>query len=746
MKKSIVRFLVLLFAIFSFFQSESEAQRRSKRPSNNLVYDLDTLLNPIPYLRKSWHVMKIDDAQKTADLSDGMENNKIEYIGDTLSTKLYTQAIIRDVNQLQVMIENLPYNNNPNDEGREKIQYLKHLYELVKRFNTDTHRDPVYWKRVITTYKELVIAKQENKLYSYIMLHPDMYTYANVAMLDEVPEAKAFLYTEIASKNPESMIKQLANYAKESFACDIIAMAAVKVPNEIYNYASSTNNLLNQAIRSCTDSLTKTIVRITDESKSPLRAMPFLSDIFKKRKTIQEIDSITADPDLFFKNLVRLKLENEQLGGSTYSQELMFRGLRYVRFMNDLHEEKDIVRFKSIEGMSAEDLYFIMVYGQDEIYTSSFVGTFKRMMDRLATDSVSGDQLLHKVHFDKFRTFIRMCAGYNTLSTFLASMSDTNRLVLMKKFINGLDQGDEYDLEDAVDVADAFGSINDPALLEILKKEVLNSYERSYKGKSMKGMKVYALLNTLFSGMKNSDNAAAIKAQSDVLNLPPINLVPFKTLLNDSGIVYQQFFFYGDEDGKSSYNNFLGNFRDGKWKKTDNKYWTTIVSTTGKPIVIFANLPLSEPEDEDAQKQLNLYLKEKKIRPTIIVHRGHSYHLTSTMENFDEYTKLAVLGSCGGYHNLGTVLSQSPEAHIISSKQTGMMAINDLIVQHLNAKLLEGGDIEWIKLWKEIDDQIVAKNPKIKSMFNEYVPPHKNLGAIFIKSYKRLSASDESKY
>lgn len=746
MKKSMLRFLVLVLAFISLFHSDSEAQRRSRRPNKNLVYDLDTLINPIPYLRKSWHVMKVDEAQKTADLSDGIENNKIEYIGDTLSTKLFTQAIIRDVNQLQVMIENLPYTSNPNDEGREKIQYLKQLFELVKRFNADTRRDPVFWKRVVTTFKDMVIAKQESKLFSYTMLHPDIYTFANIALLEDNPEAKAYLYTELASKNPESMIKQLANYANEPFACEIIAMAAEKVPNEIYNYASSTNYLLNKAIRSCSDSLTKTIVRITDESKSPLRAMPFLSDIYRRRKTIQEIDSITADPDLFFKNLVRLKLQNEQLGGSTYSQELMFRGLRYVRFMNDLHEEKEAVRFKSIEGMNTEDLYFIMVYGQDEIYTSSFVGTFKRMMDRLAVDSMSGDKLLQKVHFDKFRTFIRMCAGYNTLSTFLNSMSDTNRLVLMKKFINGLDQGDEYDLEDAVDVADAFGSINDPALLEILKKEVLNSYERSYKGRSMKGMKVYALLNTLFSGMKNSDNAAAIKAQSNVLNLPPINLVPFKTLLNDSGIVYQQFFFYGDEDGKSSYNNFLGNFRDGKWKKTDNKYWTTIVSTTGKPIVIFANLPLSEPEDEDAQKQLNLYLKEKKIKPTIIVHRGHSFHLTSTMENFDEYTKLAVLGSCGGYHNLGTVLSQSPEAHIISSKQTGMMAINDLIVQHLNAKLLEGSDIEWIKLWKEIDEQIVAKNPKVKSMFNEYVPPHKNLGAIFIKSYKRLSASDESKY
>ena len=80
---------------------------------------------------------------------------------------------------------------------------------------------------------------------------------------------------------------------------------------------------------------------------------------------------------------MRLKLENQKLGSETYTGELQYRGLKYVREMNDLHNESDAVRFKCIEGFSPEELYFIMVYGQNEIYTSSFLGTFKRMQERM---------------------------------------------------------------------------------------------------------------------------------------------------------------------------------------------------------------------------------------------------------------------------------------------------------------------------------------------------------------------------
>ena len=230
-----------------------------------------------------------------------------------------------------------------------------------------------------------------------------------------------------------------------------------------------------------------------------------------------------------------------------------------------------------------------------------------------------------------------------------------------------------------------------------------------------------------------------MQQQSQTLNLPPINLVRNKSLQSDSaGTIYEQFFFYGDEDGKMSYNSFLTNFKDGKWKITNSQYWTTITSTTGKPVTIFANLPLTEPEDEEAQKKLSEYLASKEIRPSIIVHRGHSYHLPTTIEHLDKNSRIVMLGSCGGYHNLGEVLGHSPDAHIISSKQTGAMAINEPIIKAMNNRLLEGKDIDWIAMWKELDTYFAPKKDQLER-YKDYVPPHKNLGAIFIKAYRRLA-------
>jgi hypothetical protein len=336
-----------------------------------------------------------------------------------------------------------------------------------------------------------------------------------------------------------------------------------------------------------------------------------------------------------------------------------------------------------------------------------------------------------------------MCAGYNTLRAFLSSMEEEKRTQVMTDFIAGLEKGKENDLEDAVDVADAFGSIEDTTLVRFLQEQVMKNYELCYKQKSKKGVIVYGLLASLFNGNSDRENDDAAMQQSERMGLPPINMVPYKKLVNDSGIIYEQFFFFGDEDGKSSYESFLYNFKENKnkWKIVTEKYWSTISSITGKKIVIYANLPLAEPEDEEAQSNLCNYLADTGIHPTIIVHRGHSYHLPITLDHLDEHTKVVILGSCGGYHNLAVVLDHSHDAHIISSKQVGTMNVNDPIIKSINEQLLNGNDINWISLWKDLTAYFNTK-PGFKDKFNDYVPPHKNLGAIFIKAYRHLFNTD----
>jgi hypothetical protein len=746
MTRKTLPLLGILLLTLCLLHEDAQAQRRRNKKTvvkKLSIYDVDTLTSPIPRNRIYIHD-KIDKEQKRADVSDGAIDNAIYYSEDSNANDALTKAMLTDVNHFQIMIENLPANGkDPVAMNQEKIRCLTAVWETLRNYNADNRIEPYYYRKLINNLRELIIARQEDRSLAFVNANPSMQTLNNVKNLFEsgAPERTA-IYTEMGKREPKIMIRRLSEFASEPYADDVIASAAKVVPNEVFNYASSTNYTLSGAVRRSKDPLVQTIVRISQQSRSPLRAMPFLTDIYNNRKTIEEVDKITSNEDLFYQELVRLKMQNDALGSDSYTDELKYRGMKYVRTMNDLHESPDPVRFKCIDGFKPEALYYIMVNGQDEIYTSSFLGTYKRMMERMAPRK--GDEFLDSLHRDRFRTFIRMCAGYNTLNTFLASMDEGKRTELMTDFIAGLEKGKEDDLEDAVDVADAFGSVTDPELSKFLQTKVKENYERSYQQRSKKGLIIYGLLSTLFDGLSASETDESIQKQSELLDLPPINLVQYKSLVNDSGIVYQQFFFYGDEDGKSSYASFLGNFKDGKWKVNTSKYWATITSTSGKPIVIYANLPLSEPDDEEAQKQLNKYLADNEIHPTVMVHRGHSYHLPVTLDYLQKETKIVVLGSCGGYHNLSIVLDHSPDAHIISSKQVGSMSVNEPIIKAINDQILEGKNINWVNTWKSLDTYFSSKKAgTAKNLFVDYVPPHKNLGAIFIKAYRRQFNTDD---
>jgi hypothetical protein len=732
------KYRILLFALFfcvsnQFVLAQKNDSKNDKKEVS--VYGLDTLIHPVP-MQRSLFFDKVNKQQKRADLSDGLADNFIRIAEDEDGSKMLSNSLLTEVGRIQIMIENLPIADKFS-ENQTKIGYHRALENVLVQFNNETRQAPIYYKRLVANFKQMVIAKFEGKINEFVRDNVNVYSLANSPLLSDAD--KDFLCQEISKQDPKLLIKKLPEFASKPCADVLLAVAAKIMPDEVFNYAASTNVSIVNALNRNTDPLVKTIVRIVRESKTPLKAKAFLNDIHNGKMTIAEADRITDDQDLFFKNLVRLKMEKQTLGGSSVDGELEYRALRdYVRIMDELHDKPEAVRFKCIEALSPEAIYYIIVYGQEEIYTSSFTGAFKRMMEKMKP--LAGDEFLEKLHYDKFRTFIRMSAGFSRLDQFLATFAEDKKQNLMKDFVANLGKGKDDELEDAVDVADAFGSIEDSILIEFLRTEVKENYEKSYQQRSKKGMKVYALLSTLFESAKDSLTEEEAAERSEQLRLPSINLVPYAKLLDDDSAVVEQFFFYGDEDGKMSYTSFLSNFKGPKWKMTSSKYWVNITATSGKKINVFANLPLAEPEDEEAQKALNKYLDDNNIHPSILIHRGHSYHLPTTLERLSSRTKVVVLGSCGGYHNLSTILNNSPEAQIISTKQTGAMAVNEPILRALNDNLNEGVDVNWVNMWKRLSGEFKGKTAE--SLFKDYVPPHKNLGAIFIKAYRRLEADN----
>ncbi len=709
-----------------------------ERPEGISLYLIDTLLQPIPVSRQLFHD-KMNKEQQRADEADGKADGIVTIPGDKDGSTLLTSTLLKKVSRLAIMVENMPANGR--DEGAEsqqKIQGIRGLWELLQQYNADPAPEAGFYDTLVRNMRDMIVATNEYKSLDFVMATPGIYTLDNArSFLDKDSEARAWIYTWMGKRYPMMMIKRLKEYAKDTFASAIIASAARLDPALIFNYSLSSNLQLKSAVYKTKDPYVQAIVRLATESDAPLRALPFLSDIYNNQKTIREIDNITADPQTFYNNLVRLRKSKEPLTRELYTDALSYNGLKYfVRPMNELHDTLDEVRFACIDSLPAESLYYLLVYGREEVYTSSFLGTFERLLQRMSPRK--GNELLTDLDYDHFRTFIRLCAGYNTLSEFLATMDDTARTSVMSRFVSDLQQGELNDLEGAVDVADAIGSIKDTALFTFLQNKIQQNYNRCLLLENKKGKAIYSLLYMLMQSSQMSVSDAGAVAASDKLHIPPVNKVLHRSLANDTGVIYERVFFYGDQDGQTAYDGFVYDYRHNKdWVVDTTQYWTTVTSTKGEKVIMYANRPLKAPEDEKAIDSLDKYLRMCGIKPGMIIHRGHSYHVKTTLSKLDTKVRVVVLGSCGGYHNVATVLEKSPDAHIISSKQTGVGAINEPIVRTINDELQQGKDINWIAVWHTLDDYF-ANRKYLQEKYMDYVPPHKNLGVIFIKAYRQM--------
>ncbi len=716
---------------FTIITLSAEAQRKNKDKEEMVTkleaWQIDTLIQPIP-MNRVLFTDKVSLLQTKLDLRDGEENNYIHYINPERSNDA-TKGLLTQVSLMEIHIENM------NIDHGAKIRYHRAVESMLNRVvNTSWGSLPSnFFTELSKNLEDMFIADYKGELTTFVTKNINESTYFNRSFLDDNHEAKTAFYKNYGLRYPEKMIKNLEQISKEPYADDIVAAVAKINPGTIMTYATSTT-FMSGVMRRNQDPLVKTIVKIADESSAPLKLLPFLGEVHSGKLSVKAADAFINNDVEYYKKLVELKLSNPNMASKEVNDEVEYRAMKFVKEINDLHESPDPVRFKCLQPFGAADLYYIMIAGRDEIYTSSFTrGTFPLMLERMKPKK--GDEFLEQLRFDQFRIFIRMSAGYNTLSNFFATMDSTKKIAIMKDFVANLEQGDENDLSAAVDVADAYGSLKDENLKAFIRSEIKSNYERTYNNKnknSKKGVTIYGLLGTIF----NPD----LSAQEN-LPIPPVTYVPYSSLLNDKNEIVIQAFFYGDEDGAMSFGSFKSNFNTPQWKSTQNKYWVTYTNTSGKnPIIIYANLPLKEPEDEDAQNALYDYLLEKGITPTMMIHRGHSYHLSGSLESLSPQIKVVMLGSCGGYQNLANVLNRSPEANIISSKQVGAARINEPIIAAMLKDLLAGNDINWTKLWNGLD-QLFAKQGKVEQdLYSDYVPPHKNLGAIFIKAYRKMMA------
>ena len=497
--------------------------------------------------------------------------------------------------------------------------------------------------------------------------------------------------------------------------------------------------------------MVKAIVQFS-KMENALLYYPFLDNILNKKISIDSIKKFVGDGDKgmdsvgYFKLLVKTEKDYYyRLGVLKDTPIAMFgvNGLRkmlqkkakvhFIDPINNLHEQNNLnIRMRALDPLTAEEIYYVIVMGENDIYTSSYKHSFARLLQRMGAPP-RGDSLLLSVNMDYFKKFIKMAANFNQLDTFLKTMPANNATTLMKAFVANLDEADN--LEDAVDVADSYSSITNPTLLQNILKNVSYNEQKSINQNNNKGKIVYGLLKTIF--LSANDNSIDLTSQ---IGIPSIYSVDYKYLADDSGRVIQQVFFYGDEDGKAYFPQFISSFSPKEWRIAYQKEWVEIKSLTGKRVWIYANLPLNNDKnlDDTAQIHLSRYLAKNDLQPAVVVHRGHSYWLPRTIERMAGDAKIIVLGSCGGYQNLSKIINNCPDAHIISTKEIGKGDINRPILNYLNQTIASGKTLVWKDMWASLTKLFYADpNKAMRESWDDYVPPYRNLGAIFIKAYKK---------
>ncbi|MEO6489319.1 MAG: hypothetical protein ABIO04_05195 [Ferruginibacter sp.] len=707
----------------------------------------------VPLQRRLWHD-KIKTEQKQCDKADGKIDNQVK-VGRNESINLHvTDAIFRRIKEMQDWIElNASIKNN-----NEKIRYLIYIENMLRSFRISWRAreiNPVNFPSLLDNF-ELIMKAQVDNLSMAPILQSASYEVAKLnseIFSDNVgyKESKDIVYLKFCTLNPDKILSTIKPYADKPFADSLVMVASRLNPVQLYSYAQS-NSVEGRLIHRNPNPLVKMVSQLS-ETPNALFYFPFLDEILSGKQTIENIHKYVGGNDNdydsvgYFKLLVKTEISYFKrmapplrdtpiaMFGANGLREVLYSKARkhFIDPINELHNESNLsIRMRAIDPLTPQELYYVMVMGENDIYTSSYKHSFTRLLQQMGSKP-SGDSLLLSVHFDYFRKFIKMAANFNRLDTFLRTMPTAKSELIMKAFVARLDK--TGNLEDAVDVADAYSSISDKKLLQTILSYVKENEQMSVDENNSRGQVIYGLLRSIFL---SADSTNKIDLTS-VLGIPSIYEIANKNLRDDNGKIIQQVFWYGDEDGKAYFPAFMNSFSTKEWKITPKKEWVEINSNKGN-VWIYANRPLDNDAnlDDSAQIHLNKYLDDNELHPAVVVHRGHSYWLPRTIRRMAGDAKIVVLGSCGGYKNLNDIIDNNPDAHIISTKEIGAGEINRPILNYLNQAFESGNTLSWKPMWATLTKLFSTDpNKAVRESWEDYIPPYKNLGAIFIKAYNK---------
>lgn len=702
---------------------------------------------PIPPMRMLYHDQIIASQRLVTEAHLSKRSSQ----QDSLTISREEDILRKEIDGFRAAIE-----RNSRFTDNDRFKWLRSLREFLDSYREMFLSNKIpsgRWKELVEAYGAAMKATFEDKAYLSVFyplpIESAWLLLQNTALKSNptYDEARDWLLLQQASRDPSLILPLLSKLPQCRYADSLIVRAAFLNQEKLYTYAA-VPDALGKKIHQSAHPLVKLIAYLT---KLPTGRMifPFIDEIYHGRLTIDSIAPLTREDigGTYFRMLVQTRIsfmKRLSQGDTAMGMDALYKRIKqksvedYLNEINGLHEENNPAkRFRKINRLSPEELYYIAITGEEEMYTSSFVlGIYPRMIQ--LWKGKTPDSLLARVQYDQYRRFIRLCASYNKLDDWLSRMDTASARKMVVDFTDGLEK--TKGLADAVDVATTYSSIYNDNIRKWMLTKVDERVEQLKGLAEVRGLAIYSTLQKIFNAMDTSRRSSVLGA----LGLQPADRLSIQSLQDSSGRIIVQQFFYGDKGGIEIHQTFLQRFSNPHWKIVRKPYWTEVSSVRGTPVTIYSNLPLDEvgDKDEHAQDSLITYLLSKKIEPVMSIHRGHSYSLPSTIEKLPFSSQLVLVGSCGGYQRLNDVLETCPQAAIISSKQVGTGQINQLLIDLICEQMRRGADIYWPTLWKQLETRFTGKSLET---FRDYVPPYQNLGALFIQAFRTWTESDSTR-
>lgn len=572
--------------------------------------------------------------------------------------------------------------------------------------------------------------------------------YDAVALAASAPEEHGERLVRAAvSRNPSLALREAPLYSPFPFGAAVFEEAVRGAPDEAAALAAGHSPISQSLLEALRDSDSEEVRVLAEIAKlhgidQPRRARVAVlhREIARGTLTLERAVEIAGSMPRYFAALIDLRLGTNEDAVRSLDRVLERQSLILCRAFQEGPGAAELGAF------AVRDLYLVLAYSRAEHDDTFFQGIFDRLLAPKLRAAGTGalPRLLDTTRNLKLRAFVTTALYFRRFEQFLTLAGpETARAAVVQRVIQGIEQT-ENPLEEAVIAAEIVEGTSNFDRLRLMGSFVAAEHDRMLVASDSRAAAIYGVLAARVA-QKLPHPPHRLRAIGDAYrpHFREFRALDSAALFSRDGVCLQRHFFYNDLDGVESFDSFLATYHaDPRWAIRDHGGWVHLTArgAGGRRIEIYANVPVdvldrrnAKLEAEAALRQMAVsrVLSDRGLTPSVIVHRGHAYHVDATLDHLASTTQFVFLGSCRGLGKVHTVMETSPEAHVIASRNVGSLSVNDPILKSLNDQLLAGGDsVDWPAFWQAQQARL-GRN----GSFADYIAPHRNPASIFLRAY-----------